>query len=463
MTEAYIEKKSRELLSQIKNARPDLNIKGTTYYISLDGNDSADGKTPDTAWKSLDKLTQAVDLLQEGDAVLFRCGDIFRGQFRMANGVTYACFGDGNKPEIWGAYENAVELDWKKEDAENVYSIQLPHKNDIGNIVFNHGEAIGIKHDDRNPGIEMDLDFEVDENTHILYLYSEYGNPSKRFDDIELCVYKTMLDGGGNNTTIDSLVFKYGAGHAVQVGSIDYTDPQHPRTRDIPIHNFTIRNCEFEWIGGGRPDGKNRGRLGNAIELWGAGDNILWENNYINQVYDAGITQQYVGRNWNTELSVNITNVIMRNNLIENCTYSYEFFLTELELDNSQTIVKKDTKAHFENILFENNICRKAGYGWGNQRLDRHTPSHIKSWDHTNYAENFVIKNNIFDRGDYRLLELQTRYLQYPFTLEGNIYSQYRGKELITENGKISYMNNATVTDGPTYAGDNATIIFAIR
>lgn len=56
---------------------------GTAYYVSNDGDDNNDGLTPETAWRTLDKVSESCGfdgnaILQPGDAVFFRRGDIFR-------------------------------------------------------------------------------------------------------------------------------------------------------------------------------------------------------------------------------------------------------------------------------------------------------------------------------------------------------------------------------------------------
>lgn len=50
----------------------------TTYFVSSAGNDRHDGLTPDTAWKSLAKVSRQA--LEPGDSVRFRAGDVFEGQ-----------------------------------------------------------------------------------------------------------------------------------------------------------------------------------------------------------------------------------------------------------------------------------------------------------------------------------------------------------------------------------------------
>ena len=51
-----------------------LKIKGTTYYVSNEGDDKNDGLSPKTPWKTIEKVSLAD--LNEGDGVLFRRGDL---------------------------------------------------------------------------------------------------------------------------------------------------------------------------------------------------------------------------------------------------------------------------------------------------------------------------------------------------------------------------------------------------
>ena len=55
----------------------------------------------------------ALILLQSGDAVLFRRGDLFRGNLKTFSGVIYGAYGEGEKPIISASEENgAVESNW---------------------------------------------------------------------------------------------------------------------------------------------------------------------------------------------------------------------------------------------------------------------------------------------------------------------------------------------------------------
>ena len=60
----------------------------------------------------------------------------------------------------------------------------------------------------------------------------------------------------------------------------------------------------------------------------------------------------------------------------------------------------------YKGVLFEGNVCLRAGSGWGAQRPDKNTPAHIKSWTVNNPAKNFVIRDNIFAYTTHEMFEI---------------------------------------------------------
>jgi hypothetical protein len=74
---------------------------GLTYYVGANGNDNADGRSLQTAWKSIGRESQA--MLRPGDQVLFRGGDSFQGLIYVAPGaggtsfapITFSSYGTG--------------------------------------------------------------------------------------------------------------------------------------------------------------------------------------------------------------------------------------------------------------------------------------------------------------------------------------------------------------------------------
>ena len=72
-------------------------------YFSNDGDDSADGLTPQTAWRTLEKLCKD---LPAGAEARLRRGDVFYGMADLKPGLSaerptvLTAYGEGAKPEI---------------------------------------------------------------------------------------------------------------------------------------------------------------------------------------------------------------------------------------------------------------------------------------------------------------------------------------------------------------------------
>lgn len=394
----------------------------TIYYISDEGSDLNDGLTPETAIKSLTHLN-SLDL-KEGDCVMFRRGDLWRGQLKAKRGVTYTAYGKGEKPRIYGSPYDAAKVGrWVATDTENVYMYDGELADDVGTLVFDEGEACALKvmireedgstlHiDTREPfasyrDLKRDLEFYHDyKDQKRIYLCSTEGNPSERFSSIELLPKGNIVQ-AAHDTTFDNLCIKYGGAHGIGCGT---------------VRNLTVTNCELGWIGGSIQSeaifGRNYPtRYGNAVEIYGGCENFVVSNCYIYQIYDAAITHQHQG---DTDERLVMRNILYSNNLIEDCVYSIEYFLARE--DTPQT-------HYMENILISNNLMRRSGYGWGRQRPDKETPAHLKSWTHhINHASNFRVENNIFDRSTHDLLNIVAAREEWLPTLNHNTYIQHRG------------------------------------
>ena len=77
-------KQMREKIYQAESEYP--KIKGTTYYISNNGDDRNSGTSPEEPWATWDNFERQP--LKAGDAVLFERGGIYRGYHRGCSGVT---------------------------------------------------------------------------------------------------------------------------------------------------------------------------------------------------------------------------------------------------------------------------------------------------------------------------------------------------------------------------------------
>ncbi len=441
--------------SKILNAKDNLTICGTTYYVSCDGDDNNDGKSPETSWRTEKRVNGS--WLLPGDAVLFRRGDIFRGwRIKTMPGVTYGAYGEGEKPKFYGHAENlAVAALWEEYDAKHhIWKLTKPVANP-GTLVFDDGKAVArnqipsfrnmqyvCRYDESKPFVmademkeDLDLFWHFDRflvygeskgekfpvpdvscpdrpprHTGDLFLKCDKGNPGEVFGSIELIAYQVAFDVlNGPNVTIDNLCIKF---YCFGVSACD-------------VKGFHVTNCEIGWIGGNiqnfdgtdpnYPEG-GRGsvtRFGNGIEVYGSCDDYVVDNCYIYQSYDAGASHQASIAKKKTMIAVRYTD-----NVIENCVYGIEYFLDSKGLDFG---------SYMEDIVMSGNVIRLSGYGWGQQRHNVDTPALIKGWSYENPASNFAIYNNIFDRSAYRMLHLVAKKAESCPDMHDNTYIQHLG------------------------------------
>ena len=451
-----LDRKAEEWKERIRRAEDRTIWTGTAYYVSAGGDDGNGGTSPADPWKSLAHVTDAP--LQPGDAVLFRRGDLFRGQIVCRPGVTYAAYGEGEKPRIYGGEADLADRTmWECVDGERHIYRLLRRMPDCGTLVFNGGERVsrklipswtrdGFVCRDR-PEVpfllenEMtdDLDLFCDcralwtaapshgegwpvpdmrpENRGDLYLRCDRGNPGEVFASVEALPGRHLIRvGDAPDVHIDNLCLRYGGAHAVSAGGRN-------------VRGLHVTNCEIGWIGGtvqhylgtdpNYPEG-GRGtvtRYGNGIEIYGGCEDYRCEGNYVYQVYDAGLTHQYTVQDGETCV---MKDVRYAGNLVEHCVYSIEYFLSNTN----------GTGSRMDGLEIEHNFLRFSGFGWGQQRHNYWTPAHIKSWNFENPAARYSIRGNTFDRARFRLLHLCCQSEKdYP-AVSGNTYVQILGLPL---------------------------------
>ncbi len=351
---------------------------GRTFYVdSAGGDDARDGRSEQSAWKSLARVNSAE--LKPGDTVRFKRGGQWRGSLVPASGeraapVTYASYGEGPKPLLLGSRPRSRPEDWVEvEDGLWATLPADPLSVDVGNVIFDHGKVCGWKKWSVE-ALENPYDYYYDGSSWRVFLRSQ-ANPATLHESIELAMAGHVVNqGGAHHVVYDGLAVMYGASHGFGGGG---------------THHLVIRNCDLGYIGGahqhtinGRPV-----RFGNGIEFWGAAHDNLVEGCRIWQVYDAALTNQ--GRSPDSR-QVNIT---YRNNFIRNAEYSFEYW------NHPETALT-------ENIRFVNNTCVDAGVVWSHaQRPDRNG-SHLMFYSNTAATAGIEVKYNIF----YNHTEWGSRY-----------------------------------------------------
>ena len=128
-----IKQQAKDKIDQIRST-PNIKIhKGATvYYLSPKGDDKNDGRTPNTAWRTLNKLS--TEVIECDSYVCFERGGVYRGVALVRDGVTYTAYGDGEKPKLYASPENGADLQkWIKSDVENIWYYETGNL-DIGVI-----------------------------------------------------------------------------------------------------------------------------------------------------------------------------------------------------------------------------------------------------------------------------------------------------------------------------------------
>ena len=159
---------------------------GNDYYVdSVKGDDSLDGRSQDTPWRTIGKVNKTT--FQPGDRVLLRCGGLWRETLHLRSGsedkpLIYSHYGDGPLPLIQPSVSASDPADWKEASpgiwtlADNVAEKTMV---EVGHIVFDHGAApCGWKRW-KQEDLKKDGEYVYLKEPHnILLKYPE--NPAKR-------------------------------------------------------------------------------------------------------------------------------------------------------------------------------------------------------------------------------------------------------------------------------------------
>ena len=448
------------------------NLTGNIYYLSNCGDDNADGKTPQTAWKTLEKLQSEFSTkIKSGDCILFNRGDVFRGNINVTqDNITIGSYGDESKakPEInVSIIDGAKEGNWSQ-IKPNIWKYSEKISNDVGVIwFFKNDNSLTYKFNwsnySYNIGQKISFDSTIDENTldlstildsdlefyhtgmassgintgEYIYVYSQ-TNPQERFDRIE---FARGVNGiyGKTNLLVDNIKIVFAGNHGIGTGT---------------VANLTVTNCEFGFIGGSRQN-QNNVRFGNAIEIYGqvketneyeVSNGFIAKNNYIYEIYDAGITFQYTA---NTTSSI-VEKAEFLDNVIEKCNYSIEYW------NVSKSNEEDKQKSYIGYYRIANNIFRYSGYGVSQTRPDKTNSAHIKTWVHDAEYENkinnsFVVEDNIFYTSSEQMFSIFAcdknslpKIIKNTFYNDDNVplgYFYYNG----LDKKKIPYVKNKTI------------------
>lgn len=408
--EAEYDKKLADRITEIKNSKSAVTpaditkAGGKCYFISsVNGNDKNDGLSEKTAWKTFDNLykTKAGGLVVEylpesGDGVFFERGSEFYAEtylnssMRGFNGsgnvgnngenVTYGAYGTGEKPLFTAAMDfrdSGNTGNWVATEYPNVWRLDDEQVNpdwetgkiEVGNMVFNDGEGIGVRimpqsedkcfgegevstdrawrcngyeyfytgvSDLTNPGtaLKHNLEYIHDQEKNEIYLYWDNGNPGDYFDDIKVS-RNAYIFNSGDNCRIDNIKVAYGTDYALHPGA----------------NGTTVTNCEIGFVGG------SRSSIESGSEIYGSTNGSYFYDCYVHDVGDGGLTSQSAGGS--VEKPTQIQNIEYIGNVMVACGHSAEIWNGVSNLDENGYSISK-----IKNVLVKNNIMAYSGYGF---------------------------------------------------------------------------------------------------
>ena len=357
---------------------------GTIYYVAKSGNDENDGKTPETAWATLDKVNSSV--LKNGDAVLFNRGDGWRGYLYAKSGVSYGAYGKGPKPIISFSFDAKNYAEWVETDTPNVWKLNkqlLPTiASDVGTMLFNGAESYATLTDlsKLNTNIKFAYSGRFSKEAkkdNYIYLYCDKGNPKDVYESIEVTLAGKsviQMENGTHDVVLNNIQFCGGA-------DIFFA---------TSLSNIKMSYCQAYWCGGNR-SGSEGIRFGGGSGAWFGCDGIYYENCHIAQQFDSGVTPQFAQSIVDSP-SI-FKNFVVKDCLFEYCEYTLEYFNTQRNFDNNR----------YENMYFGYNFCRYGGQGFGDKPKQSR---YIRSGSHENVCINSKIEYNIFDRALSYCLEV---------------------------------------------------------
>ena len=388
--------KAEERRQTILNSPTEVSYTGTAYYVSNSGNDGNDGKSPEAAWATIDRVNQAS--LKPGDAVFFERGGTWRVQtLETKKGVTYSAYGEGAKPRLIGSPENgAGEEKWSLlKGTENIW-VFYKDMLDCGVIALDDSTAaqkkIGFWNGTQyleyagqdasteellsapvfnvKEQLKEDLIFFSEASSKLptelpvyldgamshytdmplscktkgkLYLRCDEGNPGKIYHSIEFVTPLYVFnDPVAEGCTLDNLFVGYG-GIGVSVGNA----------------GLTVQNCELAWIGGRiisysfeDHDGNPRGALRVGGAIGSHADDMTIRNNYIHEIYEeAALVEIFESQKAYTDDLI-IEDVLIAENLIYHVGSSIGYFNWDME---------RNPEMMFKNLVYEENMVLFTG------------------------------------------------------------------------------------------------------
>lgn len=483
---------------------------GTAYYLSNDGDDGADGTSPETAWATIDRLNQAE--LNYGDAVFFRRGDVWRAvQVYTRPGVTYSAYGEGEKPGLYGSVENGGGEDkwslwYEGDDGSKIWVYYRPML-DCGSIAlgenlaaekvqpFWNGETYQVLSNlwltdqteqaaeeqaalpEFDPAVHLteDLTFFSQASNGLpdtlpiyllgwvdtggreqycltadgpLYLRCDQGNPGELYPDLEFLSPYAPFDGVQDDVVIDNLSVLYTGRNILSVA---------PECQGV-----LVQNCELGWGGGcsasyaldtitGYAAGVQRnGGVGGA-----SSSHNTFRNNYVHETYQEGLgletAIEFSGRTFD------VTDVVVEGNVFYHCSAAMLYFNWDEEANPDH---------QFRNISFRDNyVFYSAVSNWtdNGEEVHGYTTGSFTIDGGPNMQDGTVeVRDNVFFAAGECLVYIRTYVPEYLPDFEGNCYAQFSDRVFLSSVSAPCYWSENVAEGVVDMLGDSSGEVLSL-
>jgi hypothetical protein len=276
-----------------------------------------------------------------------------------------------------------------------------------------------------------DFFWDLENNRVLMYATA---NPATQHATIECAQTMEMCEMVNKSyIEINGLAFWHGAGDGVQV---------------FNGNDILVTNCDLRYIGGGVVLGWGESvRFGNAIQLWLNAHDVTITNNYMLNIYDAGISNQGTTNN-------DQYNLYYRDNTLLGCHYSFEIWDRKTPPSGASTM---------DDVYFENNVCRDAGTSFSyDQRADGTSPdrsqvraSHLIISKTDAATSNIFIRYNLFHTSVNEITRL--RYVEVDNLYTAGDYWVIDYNRYVQPTGNVVYWGDfaaGTITTFPATSDD---------
>ncbi len=362
----------------------------TTFYVSNEGDDSQDGQSAESAWKTLDKVNS--EHFIAGDKILFERGDVWEDQTLQPQGsgnedqkITIGSYGEGELPEI--------SANGKMKDAMYLCNQQYWEISelDVSNTVEGFGMVSNGEIPSGNVADRNEADGKLLGEYRGIHIAGRDVPTLKEFHihDIKVHDVTGVVSWIGNTGLNDAgIMNNAGLDKSKRTGGIlieclSPTENQPTQFRDITIEDSSFINNSFgaisikQWNGTGNQSGTNpgwanRGQSGGAPDYedsnWKPHSNIIIQDNYINQGASAYACNGIY-------LTSSRDSVIQRNLLEHLGTCGIELYFTDnvaVQYNEISDVVKKgggaddnaiDPDWRATNALIQYNYIHDCGEG----------------------------------------------------------------------------------------------------